>query len=91
MNLLLRRNPPLYIQPTSEEYLWWAVLRQAAKDIRYGHEQQALDAYEFLSSTGLWMLQFYFRQSEDRAINAIASLVRRYNARTIRPLPIRRV
>src|SRR3990167_7546788 len=91
MNLLLRRNPPLYIKPTGEEYLLWAVLRQAAHDIRRGHEQQALDAYEFLSSTGLWMLQYYFMQTEDRSINAIASLVRRYNARAIRPLPIRRL
>ena len=90
MNLLLRNHPPGQLtKPTKEFYLWWAVIQQAAKDIDTGHEQRALDAYEFLSTTGLWLLTSYFNIREDVAIEVIADVVRRYNARAVRPLPIR--
>ena len=89
MNLLLRSHPPGQMtKPTKEFYLWWAVVRQSARDIEHGHEQLALDAYEFLSHTGLWLLQYYFMLDESKAIEAVASLVRSYNVRAERNLPI---
>jgi hypothetical protein len=66
--------------------LWWAAIRQAAQDIETGYEQQAIDAWEFLSSTGLWLLMEHFDMKEKDAVEAIADLVRRYHARTGRCL-----
>ena len=86
--LLLHKRPPNNVRPTAEAGMWWAVIRQSAWDICHGHEQLALDSYEFLSTTGLWMLTSYFFCTEDEAIHEIAGLVRRYNARAKRPLPI---
>lgn len=89
MNILFLKSPKnKKLQP--EQKLWWSVIRQAADDIETGYEQQALDAYEFLSSTGLWMLIETFGVDEDKAIEAIANLVRSYNGRADRPLPVGR-
>ncbi len=74
--------------PPPELCLWWQVIRRAAFDILHGHEQSALDAYEFLSQTGIWMLMDHFEMDEDRAVSEIAGLVRRYNVRAKRNLPI---
>ena len=87
-SFLLRRDPSKIKNPlTGEQRLWWAVIRQAAKDIMYGNEQEALDGYDFLKSSGLWLLIYQFDIKEDRAVQEIASLVKRYGARTGRPLP----
>lgn len=87
--LLLHKNPPNTKPLPGELLLWWGVIRRAAFDVLHGHEQSALDAYEFLSQTGIWMLIDHFELSEDRAIQEIAGLVRRYNVRAKRKLPIR--
>lgn len=87
--VLLHKRPPNNVRPTKELGLWWATIRRAAFDLVHGHEQQALDSYEFLSQTGIWMLMDYFDMTEDDAIQEIAGLVRRYNARAVRSLPIR--
>jgi len=38
-----------------ERALWWAVLRQAVHDMRYGPDSTALDGMEFLRGTGEWI------------------------------------
>lgn len=92
MTLLLRRDRPgQQTKPNKEADLWWAVIRQAAFDLLHGHEQLALDAYEFLSQTGIWMLIDNFGMPEDQAVSEIADLVRRYNVRAERNLPVSRV
>ena|SRR6266511_2630526 len=79
---------PLNTKPTKEDLLWWAVIQQAAEDLDTGYEQLALDAYEFLSTTGLWLLIDHFMMDEDTVIKEISKLVRTYNVRSSRPLPI---
>ena len=86
MSYLLKKRPPKNRLPAPELRLWWGILRQAGRDIERGSEQEALDAYEFLSSTGLWMLTTYFNLRESVAIEAIAKLVRTYNVRHDKPL-----
>ena len=86
--ILLKQEAPGMATLNPELVLWWNVIRRAAFDILHGQEQCALDAYEFLSQTGIWMLMDYFEFDEDRAIEEIASLVRRYNVRAKRDLPI---
>lgn len=59
--LLKKRWPRYRVLPsTPERRLWWATLRQAAKDVRRGIEPEKTDALEFLESTGLWLLQTLF-------------------------------
>lgn len=60
--------------------LWWAVLRQACLDLRYGHEQEYLDARDFLTTTGVWLATELFPIDEDsfkRGITALIILRRR--------------
>jgi hypothetical protein len=84
----LKQKPPRRLSPyTPEEVLWWHVLRQAARDLVIGSEQDALDSYDFLRSTGLWMLMDHFNLTEDEAVTGIAGLVQQYIARTGRELP----
>jgi len=51
---LLKRNPPSG-RVLREKALWWNVIRQAACDLRFSHRSSAIDALEFLRSTGLWL------------------------------------
>lgn len=39
-----------------EAKLWLAAVRQAFTDLRLGHDSLAVDAIEFLDSTGAWLL-----------------------------------
>lgn len=57
--------------------MWWAVIRQAARDLRFGHESVALDAYEFMESTGKWMALTLFDLSPERFDAALSGLVAR--------------
>lgn len=60
-------RPPRRSRPyTSDEYLWWGVLRQAAKDLDKGSRSEAIDAYEFLEITGKWLTQTLFDVSPER-------------------------
>lgn len=36
--------------------LWWGVIHQACHDLRYGHRQVGLDALDFLTGTGHWLV-----------------------------------
>ena len=74
--LLLRRKPPKTNAPLSfERGLWWAVIRQAARDLRYAHKSEALDALEFLRSTGLWLSGEMFSVPGDDYKQAVTELV----------------
>jgi hypothetical protein len=55
--------------------LWWAVIRQAAKDLRYGDRLTAEEALSFLADSGLWMLTEFYEFSDDDARRAIVALV----------------
>lgn len=38
-----------------EAKLWYAAIRQAITDLLHGHDGLAIDAVEFLDSTGAWL------------------------------------
>lgn len=59
--------------------LWWAVLRQAAYDLRYGHQQDALDAIEFLKDTGCWLCTELYGVDSDDYKHEVAGLLLRRN------------
>lgn len=50
---------------TPEAALWWATLRQAAKDFIRGIQPDAGDAEEFLGTTGAWLMAEIFRMSAE--------------------------
>ena len=54
---ILARHYPGWTKekPDGCRALWWGVVRQAAHDLRYSYLQNAEDAMEFLTSTGLWL------------------------------------
>ena len=75
-SLLLHRQPPNTKKPLGDEgRLWWAVVRQAAHDLRYSHLSEAQDALEFLRSTGLWLSGSMFAISERDYKVAVTELV----------------
>lgn len=77
-NILLRRSPPkTKIPPTPEMRMWWAVMQTAAKDLRFAHESAALDAYEFLETTGKWMAMTWFSLSPAQYDDALRNLASR--------------
>ena len=86
---LLAYRPPYMETPTQltpEGKLWWAVVRTAAHDLRYGHKSIALDALEFLRSTGLWLLTDMFAVDGGIARMGIAVLVLARNRAHREPL-----
>lgn len=86
---LLARNPPHAPEdPKGEPALWWAVLRQSAHDLRFGHESHAIDALEFLRDTGQWLASEFFGVERDAYQREVAALVFRRNRETGKPLPI---
>ncbi len=94
MNALLRKMPlrseeakqkppPQY---TSVQRLWWAVIRKAAVDVVRASDQEALDALEFLWSTGEWLADELFGIPDLVWITLVDDLVDRRNRRTGRAL-----
>ena len=72
--LLAPRPPTGFVE--KELYLWWNVIRQAAHDLRFSHKSNALDAIDFLRSTGLWLSIELFDVPEERYREEVASLLR---------------
>lgn len=73
---LLNGKPPYgYGGSEGTRRLWWAVIRQSARDVRYSHKSQALDALEFLKETGLWLSQDMFSIPEDEYKHEVARVV----------------
>ena len=66
-------------QPTGELNLWWAVIRQAAGDLRYANRSVALDALEFLRNSGVYLLSWLYGISTRDSQLEIAGLVHRRN------------
>lgn len=60
---------------SGEALLWWAALRQAARDLRYEHESLALDALEFLRVTGVWLAERLFEIDGDEFKREVTRLV----------------
>jgi hypothetical protein len=59
--ILRSHYPPKSQRPRApEEYLWWGVLNQAARDFDRGSRSEAIDAYEFLEATGRWLAEALF-------------------------------
>jgi hypothetical protein len=70
-----------------EEALWWAVIRQAARDIKSSHHSEAEDAKEFLESTGLWLTTSVLNlSSEEKYIADVTKLIQQRNKRF--PVPL---
>ena len=76
---LLARRPPYWVaekgKPAGELALWWGVIRQACRDLRKGHHQQALDALEFLRDTGQWLAVTFYEIDPVDYQQGIAMLV----------------
>lgn len=75
---LVKRYPPkrwTKKKPAGELAVWWGVLRQAARDTRYGHRSLALDGLEFLTSTGEWLSVTLFDIPQREYRKAVTELV----------------
>lgn len=70
------------------EALWWAVVRAASFDLRYSHEQAALDALEFLKVTGVWLISELWDVPTDEVQRQVAQLVMRRDRAKGTDLPI---
>lgn len=69
-----------------EELLWWNVLRQAAYDLRFSHRSNALDALEFLRSTGKWLASDVLGIPDGTYESEVAALLIRRNRAHTQPL-----
>lgn len=63
------KNPP------AELKLWWGVIEQAARDLRYGDRVSAEEALSFLADSGTWLLTTYYEYEEQEAQRAVVELV----------------
>lgn len=75
---ILDQNPPLK-RWSPEHRLWWHVIRQAVLDLRYAYDSLAVDAIEFLRSTGEWLAEFLFGIRAEDYRQEIASVLYRRN------------
>jgi len=75
----------------AEQGLWQAVLRGAARDLAFSHESEALDALEWLRSTGAWLAVDYLGIDAEMYKKEIARLVLWRERRTGERLPIERL
>ena len=72
--------------------LWRAVIKQAEHDLLRAPESEALDALEFLRTTGVWLWSDVFGTMEvSEAKQYIAALVLARNRRTGEDLPLWRL
>ena len=85
---LLRLRPPGHKKSPPELLIWWAVTRQAARDLAFSYESNALDALEFLRSTGKWVAVELFGIPSDEYEHGVIDLVTLREKRTDRRLPI---
>lgn len=75
---LLERQPPAG-RVTGELALWWAVIRQAALDLRFSYPGRAIDALEFLRDVGPWLAGTLYSVPEIAYRQEVASLLYRRN------------
>jgi hypothetical protein len=71
-----------------EAKLWWAVVRQAAWDLRYANRSRALDALEFLRDSGAYLISWLFSVPVEQTIEEVGSLVlsrNRFHQQPLRP------
>ena len=72
--------------------LWRAVIRQAERDLLRAPESEALDALEFLRTTGVWLWSDVFGTMEvGEAKQYITTLVLARNRRIGEDLPLWRL
>lgn len=71
--------------------MWWAVVRQAAHDLRYSHDSNALDALDFLRSTGEYVCQHLFDIDPDEYRKEVVGLLMRRNRELGRELSLSRL
>ena len=79
---LLGRRPPYWQKktpPQGPEALWWGVIRQAAHDLRFSHRSCALDALEFLTTSGLWLTSRLYRVPRREYQEEVTALLVRRN------------
>lgn len=79
-------GPPETENPTGEQKLWWGVIRQAAKDLRYGRRSVALDGLEYLRDSGCYLLSWLFGIPLKESRVEIAHLVHERNRYHNEPL-----
>lgn len=89
-SVLLGKTPPYVDKATGEAALWWAVIKQAAYDLRFGNESLALDALEFLRESGQWICLTLFGIPREEYRLEITGLVLRRNRHLGTELPIRK-
>jgi hypothetical protein len=76
---LLKSQPPgelSIVVPKPEADLWWGVVREGARDLLYGHESVALDACEFLTTTGVWLCGYLWGVDSSAMHRELVRLVR---------------
>ena len=78
---LLRKRPPHPRLPPSvsaaDRRLWWAICRQAARDLVGGHASVAWDAAEFLANTGVWLCEWLWEVPQAKTSAEIVALAKR--------------
>lgn len=74
--------------PTGEDRLWWAVIRSAAKDLRYARKSLALDAGDWLTGSGTHLVSFLYHIDCRVTIHAILALIRQRNRYHEEPIEI---
>jgi len=84
---LLRKRPPIRCA-SPELAVWWAVTRQAARDLVFSYESDALDALEYLRGTGRWVCTELFGVPMSIYETAVVELVRLREKRLDQRFPI---
>lgn len=63
--------------PEPDARLWWAIIRESARDVQREHESLALDGLEFLRGTGVWLCEYLWGIEPDRTNKELVVLVKR--------------
>lgn len=73
---LTHSHPPCPGPLSKEQRLWWAIVRQAARDVVRGHESLAWDGAEFLATTGAWLLDTFFGVAQTKTKQELVRLMK---------------
>lgn len=65
--------------PTGEDRLWWAVVREAARDARYANRSTALDSVEWLTCSGCYLTSVLFHIPVVECYREVIKLIRERN------------
>ena len=66
--------------PEGEARLWWAVIRQAARDVLNLRESMAMDAAEYLRYSGAYLVEALFAIPVEETNKELARLITRSRA-----------